>query len=224
MPRFARVVIPGCPHHITQRGNARRAVFFTRADRQVYLGLLKQYAELYALDVLGYCLMTNHVHLVVTPLACTSLGKTLREVNMRYSQYRNAIEQANGHLWQARFYSCPIDPTRLDTVMRYVELNPVKAGIVTEAERYPWSSAAAHLGGSDRSNMLAMTDWFEDWTGRKWAQVLRSGADESVAIREATYSGRPLGSDAFVERLEQFLDRRLRRRPPGRPRGEGKGG
>jgi len=169
--------------------------------------------------------MTNHVHLVVTPLASTSPGQTLREVNMRYAQYRNAIERTSGHVWQGRFYSCPIDPVRLGAVMRYVELNPVRAGLVARAEQYVWSSAAAHLGGPDTSRMLAMDEWADGWSWRDWADVLRSGAEEAPAIREATYSGRPLGSEEFVERLERFLDRRLKRGSPGRPRAEaGRGG
>jgi len=172
VPRFARVVVPGCPHHITQRGNARRDVFFTGSDRRVYLGLLKQYAQEYALEVLGYCLMTNHVHLIVIPGTSTSPGKTLREINMRYAQYRNAIERASGHLWQGRFYSCPIDPARLGTVMRYVEPNPVRAGLVAGAEQYDWSSAGAHLGRRDTSGSLATERGAEYWSCQEWAEVL----------------------------------------------------
>lgn len=103
MPRFARVVIPSCPHHVTQRGNERRDVFFTTSDRHVYLGLLKQYSLLYSVDVLGYCLMTNHVHLGLIPARADSLSKFMREVQMRYSQYHHALERGNGHLWQSRY-------------------------------------------------------------------------------------------------------------------------
>ncbi len=144
MPRFARVVVPQFPHHITQRGNARREVFFTDADREVYLGLVQQYTALRGVDVLGYCLMTNHVHLVLMPHVETALAKIMREVSMRYSQFRNAVEHGTGHLWQSRYYSCVIEPVRLASVMRYVELNPVRAGMVARAEEYGWSSARAH--------------------------------------------------------------------------------
>ena len=137
MPRFARVVIPLCPHHITQRGNERRDIFFTPVDREVYLGLLQQYAEHHSVAVLGYCLMTNHVHLVLIPAHASSLAKLLREAQMRYSQYRHAVERGNGHLWQSRYYSCPVEPDRLGALMRYVELNPVRAGLVREAYLYP---------------------------------------------------------------------------------------
>src|SRR5579871_1108313 len=106
MPRFARVIIPELPHHVTQRGNARRDVFLTPADRQVYLGLLKQYSEHYSLRILGYCLMTNHVHLVVIPGHPESLPRAMREVHGRYARYRNALDHATGHVWQNRYYSC----------------------------------------------------------------------------------------------------------------------
>lgn len=113
MGRFARVVVPDCAHHVTQRGNARRDVFFTPQDRQVYLGLLRQYSQHYALRILGYCLMTNHVHLVALPQHPDSLAKMLREVHGRYARYRNAIERATGHLWQGRYYSCALERVRL---------------------------------------------------------------------------------------------------------------
>jgi putative transposase len=128
-------VVPQCPHHVTQRGNERRDIFFTSTDRDVYLGLLKQYAELHGLDLLTYCLMTNHVHLVLLPYRAEALPKLMRELQMRYSQYRHAVERGNGHLWQGRYYSCPIDPERLAVVSRYVELNPVRAGLVTSRKR-----------------------------------------------------------------------------------------
>lgn len=217
MPRFARVVVPECPHHVTQRGNARRDVFFTNADRHVYLGLLEQYAELYGLDVLGYCLMTNHVHLVLLPYEARGMAKFMREVQMRYAQYRHALERGCGHLWQGRYYSCAVDPRHLGTVMRYVELNPVRAGMVAEASAYCWSSAGVHLG-LERGGIVAMDYWRRCWTEADWAAALQAGEQESSAIREATYGGRPLGSDDFVKTLERKLDRRLVRGVPGRPK------
>jgi putative transposase len=217
MPRFARVVVPHCPHHITQRGNVRRDIFFTPDDRRVYLGLLKQYADLYQLEVLGYCLMTNHVHLVLIPATQPSLPKAMREINMRYAQYRNAIERGNGHLWQSRYYSCPVEPARLGTLMRYVELNPVRAGMVPAAALYDWSSARVHLGGENTTGTLALVEWKQSWTAEDWAQILASGGEEAGAIREATYGGRPLGSNQFVQEVETFLCRRLQRGAPGRP-------
>jgi putative transposase len=221
MPRFARVVVRQCPHHVTQRGNARRDIFFTDADRRVYLGLLQQYALLRGVEVLGYCLMTNHVHLVLIPSAETALAKLMREVNMRYSQYRNAIERTNGHLWQSRYYSCAVDPARLAAVMRYVELNPVRAGIVIQAEAYNWSSARAHATAErtrQDTDLLALIDWDHCWTAREWAAILQSDSDGAAEIRESTYGGRPLGSAEFVAALERYLERKLTAGKPGRPR------
>ena len=210
--------MPQCPHHITQRGNESRNIFFTPEDREVYLGLLKKYAELHRVDLLGFCLMTNHVHLVLLPKRADSLAKLLRDVQMRYSQYRHAIERGSGHLWQGRYYSCAVEPERLGPLMRYVELNPVRAGLVAESEVYRWSSAATHLGAADPWNILALAHWQLLWTPQQWSDVLRFGNDEYAAIRQATYGGRPLGSEEFVIRLERFLQRPLKPKPPGRPK------
>src|SRR5258708_19710290 len=159
MGRFSRVVVPELAHHVTQRGNARRDVFFTPQDRQVYLGLLRQYSEHYALRILGYCLMSNHVHLVALPQVPDSLAKTLREVHGRYARYRNAIERVTGHLWQNRYYSCAFEGVRLASVMRYVELNPVRATLVRSASDYAWSGAVTHLGGTDAPELVELDRW-----------------------------------------------------------------
>ena len=220
MPRFARVVVPEFAHHVTQRGNARRDVFFSPADRQVYLGLLQQYSEHYGLRILGYCLMTNHVHLVAVPAHDAALAHTLREVHGRYARYRNAIERSSGHLWQSRYYSCALEAVRLAAVMRYVELNPVRAGLVRSAEDYAWSSALIHLGGADRAGLLELEAWRQEWPTEAWASVLREGAEDAAAIREATYSGRVLGTEGFVAELERRLGWRIAPGKAGRPKKE----
>ena len=220
MPRFARVVLPDCLHHVTQRGNARRDVFFTPADRQVYLGLLKQYSSYYRLRTFGFCLMTNHVHLVVAPVQEQSLAKTLREVHGRYASYRNAIEHATGHVWQSRYYSCVFEGQRMASVMRYVELNPVRAGLVRSAGDYAWSSALMHLGGIDPLKLLDLESWQCEWTPAEWAEVLDAGAEENAAIRAARFGGRPLGSEQFVTELEHRLNRKLTLATAGRHRKE----
>jgi putative transposase len=217
VPRFARAIVSQCPHHITQRGNERRDIFFSPTDREVYLGLLKHNAKLYPTDVLGFCLMTNHVHLVLRPHQALSLAKVMRVVQMRYSQYRHALERGNGHLWQSRYYSCAVEPERLGVVMRYVELNPVRAGLVANADRYPWSSAGVHLGARDPWGLVDMADWRQSWTAKEWARELATAVEDVGAIRDATYSGRPLGSREFVGRLEQHLKRKLEKGSPGRP-------
>ena len=220
MPRFARVIVPQFAHHITQRGNRRRDVFFTPGDRQVYLGLLRQYAEHYQLQILGYCLMTNHVHLIATPPEQASLAKAMREVHGRYARYRNAVESSSGHLWQNRYYSCAVEGVRLASVMRYVELNPVRAGLVRAAEDYAWSSALIHLGGADRTGLVETEAWLRDWPVEQWALELPRGEPDAAAIREATYSGRAFGSAGFVGDLERRLNRRIAPGKAGRPRKE----
>jgi putative transposase len=220
MPRMARVVVPELAHHVTQRGNARREVFFSPQDRQVYLGLLQEYSAYYALRILGYCLMTNHVHLVVVPGHERSLAGTLREVHGRYARYRNAVERGSGHLWQSRYYSCAFEGVRLASVMRYVELNPVRAGIVKSAGDFAWSSALMHLGGADALRLLDLETWRREWSPEEWSQWLGGAAEEAAAIREATHTGRVLGSERFVAELERKLERQLAPGKPGRPRKE----
>src|SRR5258708_15316080 len=170
MPRMARIVVPELAHHVTQRGNARRDVFFSPQDRHVYLGLLQEYSVHYQLRILGYCLMTNHVHLVVLPTHDDSLAKTMRELHGRYARYRNAIERGTGHLWQNRYYSCAFEGVRMASVMRYVELNPVRAGLVRCAEDFAWSSALIHLGGNDALGLVDLETWRCDWPIEEWAQ------------------------------------------------------
>ncbi len=218
MPRFARVVVPESPHHVTQRGNARRDVFFTPTDYQVYLGLLKQHSEHYALRVLGYCLMTNHVHLVVVPGDEVGLARTLREVHGRYARYRNAVERTSGHVWQNRYYSCAVDPVRLASVMRYVELNPVRAGLVRSAVDYVWSSALIHLGGTDQAGLLDLDTWWRTCSAEEWTSLLRRDTEDAAVIREATHSGRVLGTERFVREVEGRLQRRIVPGKAGRPR------
>src|SRR5258708_876492 len=218
MPRMARVVVPELAHHVTQRGNARREGFFSPQDRQVYLGLLQEYSAYYALRILGYCLMTNHVHLVAGREHEGSLARTLREVHGRYARYRNAVERSSGHLWQNRYYSCAFEGVRLASVMRYVELNPVRAGIVKSAGDFAWSSALMHLGGADALRLLDLEAWRREWLPEEWAQWLLEGAEETAVIREATHTGRVLGSESFVAELELKLERRLAPGKPGRPR------
>jgi len=220
MPRLARIVLPGVPHHITQRGNNRQDVFFIDDDRRVYLDLLGQHAERFGLKVLGYCLMANHVHLIATPSAEESLAKAVGRTHFRYTQYVNRLHRRSGHLWQNRFYSCALDEVHLWRAMRYTERNPVRGKLVRAAWDYPWSSAAAHTGGDDASGLLDLAQWTRLWRPVKWRAELRSPEDEQALsrIRLSTHRGRPLGSDSFLSKLERRLGRRLRPLPVGRPR------
>ena len=150
MPRLPRTVFAGLPHHVTQRGNRRESIFFVDDDRLAYLSWLKEYADKHQVEVLAYCLMSNHIHLIAVPTADDGLQRVLKPLHMRYAQRVNRQQGWSGHLWQGRFFSSPLDDAYLWTAMRYVECNPVRAGRVQRAEDYRWSSAAAHcIGQSD---------------------------------------------------------------------------
>jgi len=218
MPRMARIVVPDCPHHVTQRGNRREAVFQTDADRQRLLGLLKGYAADRGLTVQAYCLMPNHVHLVATPKTAEALAAVLKPVFLRYAQHVNWTHGLAGRLWQGRFYSCPLDERHFWAAVRYVERNPVRAGLVRKAHRYPWSSAAAHCG-LRADPLLADAAELVEQVG-DWAAWLAEPEDEDIVsqLRLRTRTGRPAGAEAFIDRLERLVGRALRPRKGGRPR------
>jgi putative transposase len=220
MARFPRVVVTDVAHHVTQRGNARQVILADDADRIAYLELLRQYSELYGLCLLGYCLMSNHVHLIAVPRTSEALAQTLKHTHGRYASYWNARESSSGHVWQGRFYSCPLDDSHLWKALRYVELNPVRAGMVPAAEQWPWSSAAAHCIPDASNAMLAMEQWRQRWTTAEWREFLaaRESPSEVRSLRQCTHTGRPLGTAEFVAGLEQKTLRPLAPRKGGRPK------
>jgi putative transposase len=136
MARFPRVVVLDVPHHVTQRGNARQVILASDTDRLTYMALLREYGQLYHLSLLGYCLMSNHVHLIVVPHTEAALSQSLKQAHGRYASYWNGQKSSTGHVWQGRFYSCPLDETHLWEALRYVEMNPVRAGMVERPERW----------------------------------------------------------------------------------------
>lgn len=223
MPRQARIVVPGVAHHVTQRGNNREDIFFVDDDRRVYLRFLKESARRCGLSVSAYCLMTNHVHLIVTPAQENSLAKALGRTHLMYAQYVHKLHGRCGHFWQSRFYSCALDDDHVHNAAAYVELNPVRARMHRLPWKYPWSSAATHCGeGGDPSAMLNLGEWFKDITPAKWKKTLKTIADDDGAteqLRMHTRTGQPLGSDTFLSKLETLLGRRVRSRPRGRPKG-----
>ena len=220
MSRIARIVVPGVPHHITQRGNNRQDVFFVDDDRRVYLALLKQQSYKFGLDVMAYCLMTNHIHLVATPETKDALAKAVGRTHFIYAQYINHMHGRSGHLWQNRFHSCALGQGRLINTISYVERNPVRAKLVRYAWKYEWSSAAAHTGGKDPSGLLDLRAWSQRHSDDDWRETLRRPEDPDVvaALRSASSRGRPLGSDHFLSKIEKVVGRRLRPLPVGRPR------
>jgi len=159
MSRIARVAVPEVPYHITQRGNGRRTVFYNDVDRQTYLRLLARYAEEHRMRIQAYCLMSNHVHLVAVPQRPESLARALGHAHADFARYRNASDGGCGHVWQARYFSCPLDHAHLWRAIAYVERNPVRAGMVETAEEYRWSSARAHLGRDHLDAFLDLGEW-----------------------------------------------------------------
>lgn len=219
MARLARIVVPGVAHHVTQRGNRRQPVFFGEADHAAYVALVSAACREHGVRCLAWCLMTNHVHLILVPEDADGLRGALAEAHRLYSRRINAAHGWTGYLWQGRFASYPMDDAHLIAAVRYVERNPVAAGLVAEADDWRWSSARAHLRGVD--------DGFTDRTAlagvhRNWRAMLCHGAEagdaDAVAeavIEAAMRTGRPLGDAAFVERLEEESGRVLRRQKPG---------
>ncbi|HYL72713.1 MAG TPA: transposase [Bryobacteraceae bacterium] len=218
MPRMPRFVAEGYPHHITQRGNRRQIVFEDREDRRVYLDLLKKYSAKHKLGIWAWCLMTNHIHLLAVPPSAIGLARALGCTHRDYSRYRNVRAGTTGCLWQARYYSCPVDAPGVWQVMSYIERNPVRGGLADIAEDYPWSSARAHVNDAS-DKLIDIAHWREYYTPERWRETLRIGVEEEALgerIRQATMTGRPFGSAAFTEQLEAAAQRRLSPRRRGR--------
>lgn len=215
MARLARVVAPGLPHHVTQRGNRRQTVFFSDDDYAAYKALLAEHCAAAGVAVWAWCLMPNHVHLILVPADGDGLRRALGEAHRRYTRRINFREGWRGYLWQGRFASVVMDEAHLLTAARYVELNPVRAGLVKQARAWPWSSARAHLAGRDDG--LASVAPLLELAG-DWRAFLRGGLEtaELDAIRRGERTGRPLGSEGFLESLEAQLDRPLKKGKPGR--------
>ncbi len=214
MARLARVVLPGYPHHITQRGNRRQDVFFKDEDYLYYLELLKKWCDEERVEIWSYCLMTNHVHLIVTPVLSSNLSRAIAETHRRYTRMINFRENWRGYLWQGRFASFPMDEMYLLKAAAYVELNPVKAKMVSAPEEYRWSSVHAHLKGKDPFGVVdpqKLIDICGDWKD----YLQRAVADTEDDFVKHSRTGRPLGDDSFLERAERLLNRNLRKQKPG---------
>ena len=214
MGRIARVVAPGMPHHVTQRGNRRMQTFFCDDDYRKYLALMAEWCGRYKVEIWAYCLMPNHVHLVAVPETLEGLARGLGEAHRRYTRSVNFREGWRGHLWQERFASVVMDDRYTLAAIRYTELNPVRAGLVEHPGDYDWSSARAHLDGTD--TLLVNVEPMRSYVG-DWARYLALDLDEAeaLALRRHQRTGRPLGAGAFIGQLEETLGRLLRNRKPG---------
>ena len=235
MARLARIIIPGAPHHVTQRGNRRQPIFFSDADRLLYLDLLRQGCAAARVECLAWCLMDNHVHLILVPQTADGLRAALAEAHRRYTRHINAREGWTGYLFQGRFASYPMDDAHLMAAVRYVERNPVAAGLVARAEDWRWSSARSHIAGrrvagDPLTNVAAIGGHV-----RNWKAMLRHGleAADLAPEREAAAqtieahlrTGRPLAAPEWIASQEAALDRKLAparrgRKPP--PKTEGR--
>lgn len=219
MARIARVVAPGVPHHVTQRGNRRQETFFCDEDYRAYIELMGEWCSRFNVRVWAYCLMPNHVHLIAVPESEDALRRAIGEAHRRYTRKVNFREGWRGHLWQGRFASFPMDESYLLAATRYVELNPVRAGLVEKPEAYPWSSASPHMSGHD--NSLVSVSPLREMVG-DWTKFLLEGFGEKEAedLRRHERTGRPLGCERFVTKLERLTGSMLRPQKPGPKRRE----
>jgi putative transposase len=214
MVRFRRLVVPGYPHHVTQRGVRRQTTFFEPQDYKAYLELAEGLLEESALDVHSYCLMPNHIHAVVVPHDKEVLSRFFAKLHRRYARRTNKLYGWQGHLWQERFFSVAMDHSHTMSVMRYVELNPVRAGMVRRAQDWQWSSA--------RGNMELADDPLVDRAKTRkivshWAEYLGEELDERELdqVRVQTRIGRPEGDEGFIDRVEALTGRPLRKKKRG---------
>jgi putative transposase len=203
MPRISRIVAPELPHHITQRGNNRRIIFYGREDLLRYLDWFQEYATKFGLTVLGYCLMSNHVHFIVVPTRPDSLASVFKSLNTRFSHYINKKTESSGHLWQGRFFSCIVQGPHLLRALKYVERNPVRAGMVSLPWEWEWSSAAEHSGESPSYFDRRYFDEMVAMTHVEWKSYIAASEeiDSVYEIRKSTHVGHPLVTAVCLEEL-----------------------
>ena len=214
MARIPRVELVGFPHHVTQRGNRRLQTFYSSADYRAYLRLITDAKKSAAVRIWAYCLMPNHVHYVVIPAVPGGLAGLMQHSHRRYAWRVNRRMQWHGHLWQSRFYSCPMDEEHLLATVRYIELNPVRAGLCSDPREWRWSSVHAHFQGVDDGlvDVEPMLERVSDWDVYL-SESPTVGLIE--AVRKNVMSGRPAGNEAFTLMAEERSGKRLRRRKPG---------
>ncbi len=206
------------PHHVTQRGNRRQQTFFNEEDYHSYLGLMAEWCEARQVDIWAYCLMPNHIHLIALPKEKESLTLAIGEAHRRYTRRINFREGWRGHLWQGRFSSFIMDENHLIACTKYIEMNPVRAGLVQRARDWPWSSAKAHIREQD--DLLVKVKPLLDMTEKRWSKFLNEYPEEAEIelLKKHERTGRPLGSQTFVKKVEILLGRFLQPQKAGRKR------
>jgi len=215
MPKFARLVVPGYPHHVTQRGVRRQKTFFDRLDYQSYRRQAEALLKDCTLEILAYCLMPNHIHAVVIPKQADSLAVFFGPLHKKYAQRTNLRYEWTGHLWQSRFGSVVMDERHTLVALRYVELNPVRSGLVDHPHQWPWSSARGNLGLVNDAlvphrGALEIVPAWDDYL------ATREKKGELDQLRRQTWTGRPDGNRKFIDEIEKNTGRRVRRRKVGR--------
>lgn len=226
MARLPRLVLPGWPHHVIQRGNNRQAIVRGDADRRAWRDILADVLEHYAVTLQAYVLMDNHFHLLVTPPSAEALSRMMQALGRRYVGAHNAVYARSGTLWEGRFKCSPVETDRYFLAcMRYIELNPVRAGLVGHPQEWAWSSAAHHLGmRHDRLVSEHPSYWALGNTPfereRRYRDLLESGISERDAARitEAALKGWALASPEFLQAQALATERPLAPRMRGRPR------
>jgi len=223
MPRLPRVMSPGFPQHLVQRGNNREPCFFAESDYLAYLRWLERAACAYGVSVHAYVLMPNHVHLLATPQVEGGISKMMQYLGRQYVQHVNRTYGRSGTLWERRFLASLVETERLLPLCRYIESNPVRAGLVADPEHYRWSSARAHLVPNGAS-FLVYHDMYlrlgdtPQSRAHAYLEASRKPLDDEVLadIRSSIRHGVPLGSERFTDQVERQLGRRMRLRKPGR--------
>jgi len=215
MARLPRIVIPHYPHHVTQRGNRRAQTFFEDGDYELYKSLLSEAARKAEAEIWCYCLMPNHVHMIIVPSDEDGLRQTFADAHRRYTGYVNARMRVTGHLWQGRFGSVVMDEEHLAHAVRYVSLNPVRAGLVERAEDWKWSSVTSHLAAKDDEmvKVAPVLDRYGDF-----AAFLAQEEDTSFGfkgLRQSETTGRPLGSKGWMEKVSVLLERDIKPKKRG---------
>ena len=216
MTRIARVIAEGMPHHITQRGNRGLQTFFSEDDYRAYLELMANWCGKYDVKICAYCLMPNHIHLIAVPSKKETLRLAIGEAHRRYTRRINFSQGWRGHLWQERFSSFVMDEPHFLACLRYVENNPLHAKLVKQPEQWPWSSASAHIKA--KNDILVDVSYALSIVQDDWKRFLSKAEsfEQMETFRKHERTGRPLGSDSFVQMLEQKLARILKPQRPGR--------
>ena len=210
MARLPRLVIPGYPHHITQRGNRRAQTFFEDGDYELYESLLSEAAQKAGAEIWCYCLMPNHVHIIIVPSDEDGLRRTFADAHRRYTGYMNARMRTTGHLWQGRFGSVVMDEEHLAHAVRYVSLNPVRAGLVEQASDWRWSSVKAHLSGRDNElvKVAPVLDRYGDF--KTFLTQEDDSSEAFMKLRQSETTGRPVGSEDWIDKLSALTGRELK--------------